>query len=628
MSGSGTEAGDNGSSSATSARPCEVMREPPDFLDSAITSYNLTCIPQPPIPPPPVVADGAASVDDDGASTTCCNWRYRPSRNCQRGRPPGQQRSHPLPSSLHSSASAHGAPPHDTRIYSHVQSFSTNVSAYLHTVASSLYPNSNHNVLPNPTHTPNKPPTSLEMYERKLSRARWAARTVSSFYNLSTFLALCSLTWATVVLLGAFVDDLQFVDYVMVTSLLLLEAIRLASAAFFTILLTHGLARSSQDPQNIIHGKDDHYRRALVARILSSLLQTVLILPSFVCPIIRFRNLDYDNHNIYSSLLIFYLLIICNATVSSITLFCSSISFFSLRDRYDQSTLRYYDELLQRGICFGVIQADDFGFFQFAYRMLGSEFVRIVQPEAVVKNHRKLIEYLYNHRLGQDFLLIVLEDDDAFVQQAAVNMAGFWADPSKKVGLKEVKLAKKVLRGMADKVGSGQVGWAAVNSFGGIARRDPRVLAETRTSGGVPLLERLAEHVDGKSSGSLVYVRTLVLYYHYSLEKGEEVAVLRTERELEGKLRQLLAGGERVERARLFAGYLLHLLGRLDEACYDDVASIRPSKDRYWFRMELQLFHFIRRQCQIHESPPDLLALPKDFIRKDDNVGPNGQRFL
>ncbi|MCO5600855.1 hypothetical protein L7F22_054971 [Adiantum nelumboides] len=618
-----------------------ALREPPDFLDSAITSYNLhntteiistssdqkgsppqhANLPDPP-PLPPIVVDVPARPTNT-SSARCSFWQHRPCHTCYGGqsrcRPRGCRALPPL--HLSSAADYEAPPARYNRIYSHVQSF----GAYLQTVASSVRA---HTVPINPTHPPKTSiSASPDIYERKLHKARWAARTVGSFYSLSTFIALCSLTWATVVLLGAFVDDLHSVDYIMVTSLLLLEAIRLASAAFFTILLTHGLARSSQDPQNIIHGKDDHYRRALAARILSSLLQMALILPSFVCPIIQFQNIEYDNPNIYNSLLIFYLLIICNGIVSSITLFVSSASFIHLRDRYDQSILRYYDEILQRAISAGVIQADDFGFVQFAYRMLGSEFTRIVQPEAVVKNHRKLIEYLYRHRLGQDFLLIFLEADDAFVQQAAVNMAGFWADPSKKVGLEEVKLAKNVLRGMADKVGSGQLGWAAMNSFGGIARRDPGILAETRTSAGMPLLDRLAELVDGKSSGSLVYVRTLVLFYHYSYEKGQDVPVLRKEKELVGKLRELLAGA-RVQRARLFAAYLLHLLGRLDESCYDDVASIRPTRDTYWFKVELDLFTFIRTQCQIHEPMADMLNVPKKFVRNDDNFGPDGKRFL
>ncbi|KAI5076413.1 hypothetical protein GOP47_0008478 [Adiantum capillus-veneris] len=54
-------------------------------------------------------------------------------------------------------------------------------------------------------------------------------------------------------------------------------------------------------------------------------------------------------------------------------------------------------------------------------------------------------------------------------------------------------------------------------------------------SSGVPLLERLAEHVDEKSSGSLMYVRMVVLHYQYSLKKGEEMPLLKDVEEVGGK---------------------------------------------------------------------------------------------
>ncbi|MCO5600832.1 hypothetical protein L7F22_054947 [Adiantum nelumboides] len=292
-------------------------------------------------------------------------------------------------------------------------------------------------------------------------------------------------------------------------------------------------------------------------------------------------------------------------------------------------TVRFYDELVMRAISFGVIQADDFGYFGFSYKMLGSEYARIIQPEAVVKNHRKLIEYLYRHRLGQDFLLIFLDKGDAFVQQAALNMPGFWADPSKRIRLEEVKITKRVLSKMADKVGEGQVGWAATNSFGGIARRDLRILAETRTSDGVPLLERLAELVNGRSSSSLNYVRTLALFYHYSYKKEQIVPALLQGRELVRKLKQLLEGAS-VQRARLFAAYLLHLMGQLDEGSYDAVFAINPTKgrDTYWFKGELDLLNFIRKQCNVNvkEVQPD--DVPEGFLRTDDNRCPNGIAYL
>lgn len=263
----------------------------------------------------------------------------------------------------------------------------------------------------------NRQKSALEVYEERLRKARLLARCVGRFCMLITF---CSLTWATVVLLGAFnVPDLRLVDYSMVTSLLVLEAIRLATAAFFTILLTHGLSRRSQDPTNILQGKDDHYRRALFARLISTFLQALLIAPSFVCPIIRYRLIQYENPNLHHSVFIFYVLIFINAFISSIAVFCSSAAFIHLRDRHDQSILRYYDEVVQNAISTGVIQADDFGFFHFSYKMLGAECARILKPEAVVKNHRKLVAYLYHHRLGKDFLLIYLDANDAFVQLAS-----------------------------------------------------------------------------------------------------------------------------------------------------------------------------------------------------------------
>ncbi|MCO5597739.1 hypothetical protein L7F22_051820 [Adiantum nelumboides] len=619
------------------------LAEPDDFLNRAIPCYNLSIVTQPssPLPagaviPPnssgsaPLALSTAAAAPtavppvSTGTLFDCgsncwwqcfCHGSFRRWGRRHRRRP--HQASHPVSASI-----PNYAPRFYSRVFSSVHSMSRSVFSSLRIVHGNLHGQGSSQGSSNPQ-TRNKGPSRLKIYERRLRKARWAARIVGSFYNLATFLTLCNLTWATVVLLGAFVSYLRFVDYAMVTSLLLLEAIRLASAAFFTILLTHGLARQSQDPENIIHGRDDHYRRAPVFRIISSILQIILILPSFVCPIIRFQNIRYKEGNLHVSLLIFYVFIITNALVSTLTLICSLASFIYLRDRYDQSILRFYDELLQRAICFGVIQADEFGFFQFAYRMLGSEYARIIQPEAVVKNHRRLIEYLYRHRLGGEFLAIFLDEHDAFVQQAAVNMAGFWADPSKKVGLEEVKLTKKLWSKIADKIGAGQVGWAATNSFGGVARRDPQILAETQMSDGTPLLDRLAELVDGKSSGSLTYVRTLALFYHYSYEKGQVVPILQKERDLVQKLKQLLRE-TRVHRKRLFAAYLLYLMGHLEEECHDDVFAIQPTSDSYWFQTELDLLHFVRGKCGNNH----VVAVRENFIRQEDNVCLQGIKYL
>ncbi|KAH7433931.1 hypothetical protein KP509_07G093400 [Ceratopteris richardii] len=576
------------------------MMEPDDFLDTAIPHYRPSVVvrlppPSPSNEPPPAVRVRIAWVDRFRQFRN----RIRQFRNCFRQL---------MRKGTRLSVVAYGAAdsePLYRRLVSSISSIYDRMARGAQ-VAQPARPN------------------AREAYERKLGHARWAARLVGLAFILSSFFAVCSLTWATVVLLGAYVSNLVFSDYIAVACLLIFEAIHLASAAFFTILLTHGLARRSQDPEHIIHGRDDHYQRASVARILSSFVQLILVLPSLVWPILRFFRLTEQGvTNLHTSLRIFYILAICNAVSSLMTLVFSTLSFFYLRDRNDQSTLRYYDELTQRAISFGVVRADEFGFFEFAYRMLGSEYARIIQPEAVVKNHRKLIQYLYLHRLGQDFLAIFMDAGDAFIQQAAVNMPGFWADPSKKVGLQKVEITPRVLTKMADKVGHGQVGWAACNSFGALARKDPMFLMQARLSCGMPLLERLAELLVDRSSNTLAHVRTLMLFYHYSYLGKITVPCLVQEKKLAERLKQLL-GAAKVLRVRVLAAYLLHLMGHLDVGCYDDVDLIRPGHpDTYWFESEMELFKFIRVQCGMSELPQGYIV-DDEFIRKEET----GCRYL
>ncbi|KAH7438750.1 hypothetical protein KP509_04G030000 [Ceratopteris richardii] len=476
-----------------------------------------------------------------------------------------------------------------------------------------------------------RPQYMLDGYDRRLASVRYLALFVGCVYKVWNFLALCNLTLASVVLLGAFIDELHLADYAMVTFLLIFEAIRLASADFFTILLTHGLARGSQNPENMRHREDYHYSRSLFTRTFSYLIQPVLVAPSVILPCFRFHAIRaYSNRSMYISILGFYRVVVCSAVVSFITFILSIVSFLHIPDPEDQGIMRYYDELLQRTISVGVIQADDFEFVQFAYRMLGREYARLTQPEAVLKNHKKLIEYLYHHRLGQDFLLTFMNDGDAFVQLAAVNMPGFWSSPIYMRGLAPASFNEGVLEELANKTGFGQVGWAAITSFGVIAMSDPNVLMATRTSRGRSLLHRLTDLVDARTSKSLSALTALVRFYHYFYEKNPNerfaLHIIENEQELVGKLRQLLRDA-RVHRMRVYSAYLLHLLGSLHSSCYDAVGAITPTNETYWFRTEFELLNFIRNKCgldalQLHSFQPS-------FLRDDSmTIDPHGSRYL
>eukprot|EP00250_Pteridium_aquilinum_P022371 c25361_g1_i7 orf=249-1544(+) len=420
--------------------------------------------------------------------------------------------------------------------------------------------------------------TPVASYEAELSTAVQAARGVGSLHALSRFLALCNLTWATVVLLGAFASKLLPHDFAFVVGLIVLEATRLASAAFFTRLLNRTLVSLSQDPKKIHHNEDGQYSYAHRARIFSHFLQGILISPSFILPAIRIFPLSYDYikvldidkihkiHNLLSSLRIFYSLVLINSLVTLVNLICSAIAFCSLNKPPEQSILRYYDKVLENAMTCGVVEADDFVFLCFAYKMLGAEYSRNVQPEAVAKNHKRLIQYLYAHRLGMDFLQIYLDAEDAFVRQAAANVVGFWAD-SWWGGLeKPVKLPEELLTKLADRVGLGQVGWAAINSFGSLARKPAgaMLVKRTRTSRGESLLARLADLIDVTSSRSLAPVRTLIVYYQELCVNESKPPKIFEDPDpstsLVPKLKELVEGAK-VHRLRVQAAYLLLMMG-------------------------------------------------------------------
>ncbi|MCO5614475.1 hypothetical protein L7F22_068758 [Adiantum nelumboides] len=144
-----------------------------------------------------------------------------------------------------------------------------------------------------------------------------------------------------------------------------------------------------------------------------------------------------------------------------------------------------------------------------------------MQPKEVAKNHKELIRYLYAHRVGVDYVVIYLDAGDAYLKLAAANMVGFWADKEWKVGMElpegaELALPEELLTKLADRVGIGQVGWAAANSIGVFAGRPEgarRVQALRTTRGDVPLADRLVDVIDPASSRSLSLVRSLVKFY-------------------------------------------------------------------------------------------------------------------
>lgn len=437
----------------------------------------------------------------------------------------------------------------------------------------------------------------IDAYEGQLAKARLGALGVGALQSACRFLAYCNLTWATVVLLGGFVSSIDSLDFRVVSALLLLEAGRLASAIFFSRLLNKALVRLSQNPA-LLKLEDSQPKLAIKLRVLSQMGQTVFILPSIVLPSMRLRVVNSDVHNLLVSLKIFYILALINSAVGLAAVAVSTWYLIHPFHKTEQSIQRYYDEILQRTFDNGFVQADEFDFFDFAFKMLGKEFARNVQAPTVKKHHEQLLAYMYCHRLGVDFLQIYLDSENAFVQLAAANVVGYWA--AEKLIVND-RLPKSLLTKLADKLGPGQVGWAAANSFNALSKLDVGAVLESTGTDKTPVLATLMEMVEPSNKRSLVLVRVLITLVSISKETvGESV---RLAQKLETMLRE---GG--IHRLRVLAGYLLLKMEMLNfEACKPLIETIDPTEDDYIYSSELNMLNELRKIIDLQELERDAL---------------------
>ncbi|KAI5060736.1 hypothetical protein GOP47_0025156 [Adiantum capillus-veneris] len=318
---------------------------------------------------------------------------------------------------------------------------------------------------------------------------------------------------------------------------------------------------------------------------------------------------------------VFYSFVASNSLIAILHMICSAWAFVSLYKppsldkRPEQSILRYFDAVLENATRCGLVRANDFDCFHFAYIMLEGEFRRNVHPEAVAKNHRQLIEYLYAYRLGVDFLEIYMDSKDAFVHElATVNMVGFWADAAWGVGLgAEVKLPGQLLTKLADKVG---MGWAANTCIGLLQASMPKwtdKLAGTRNRSGGRLLDCLADIIDDSSSRSLSIVRTLLRLYEQLCEDEQKPSRPFTDADpnLVPKLRNL-ARKARLQRLRVQAAYLLLMMEQYCEASI--ISAIEPTLDTYWFKPEVGMLELLLQ----HTANAPAFEYPSHFSTCED----------
>eukprot|EP00249_Psilotum_nudum_P025033 c29355_g1_i5 orf=974-2401(-) len=454
----------------------------------------------------------------------------------------------------------------------------------------------------------------IKDYERNLAEASRAAYVVAGLQSVTCFLGLCSLTWATVVLLGGFASTLVAWDFYAVTCLLLLDAGRYATAVFFSKIVTKKLIMQTQNPANL-QFVDPQRLLADRMRNIAVIGQLLFVFPSFVLPIVRLKSGNYQRSaestqpNLDVSLRIFYVIVLINAGIT-----VGAILYSLLHRRSPDETIqRYYDEVLWRALDMGILEADNFEFFEFAFKLQCQDYSRNVQRKVVSEVCKNLIKYLYAHRKGVEVVGLRLQSSDAYEQQAAASIVGIWAQDDE---IDPNKLPPSLLTVLADKLGTGQTGWEAAHSFSVLATRlDPQKFESISNSSGRKILDILIDLVDESTSSSLVFLRVFVELFGDG--RGENIynrLDFPQQDTLEGKLRRILRDSHR-QRTKVSAGYALMEVKKITKEDINRIASINPKNDNYFYRKEVEMLNELRLAC--HLPPLEWEDLQGFEIRED-----------
>lgn len=268
----------------------------------------------------------------------------------------------------------------------------------------------------------------MKAYDARLRKVQVLAFISTGLYRLNLFLGMCAVTWAsTAIFGGGLVTQLSAEDFYSVSTLLMLEVLRLSAAAFFGNLKL--FYRSSSVIK--YHDKDKH----LFLSIARVLYQTVLLMVLAVSIFLPFKCLpslprlqrpldgrDFDG--LSHSLRVFYILVLLNASIAVVGLLCSKI-FVPFFAKSSSFSLRcYYDHIVERR---SNNNANDCDFLTFAFKAQADAYRGNLPASVVDEHYHDMIVYLYAHSGGFDAACMAMDSIDPCEQKAAANIVGLWA---------------------------------------------------------------------------------------------------------------------------------------------------------------------------------------------------------
>ena len=292
--------------------------------------------------------------------------------------------------------------------------------------------------------------------EEPMQEMKKKALSAAALYKLSRYADICSLTWATVVLLGGFASSLKKPDFYLVSFLLLLQALQFTVSSTFQSLLFAHLFQESHHPNTFAH-KDLQYNWASIVHIVGQILGfffaaavlvatffRLAILPRLVSSLSS-QSIHAIAPNMFASLGGFYVLLMIT---SSIAILASLFNLVHRTSSHDPAVVAFYDHIYRLAIDSHLASAYSMHPLSFALAKLRTDFERGIKPIVIQTCNKGLIDYIHKVPCGVEMAFQDLNSEDIYKQLVAVNLARFWAkEPrmEKQVGY-FVEIAKKLIR--------------------------------------------------------------------------------------------------------------------------------------------------------------------------------------
>ncbi|MCO5592051.1 hypothetical protein L7F22_046045 [Adiantum nelumboides] len=286
------------------------------------------------------------------------------------------------------------------------------------------------------TQPASSPSQILDIFESRVRRAKRGALLVAGLHSFTRFLGICSLFWATIVLLGGLASSLRTLDFFLITALVLLEGAGLFTTQTFSKVFSETLFRESHRPQDF-QFRDTQYDQANRLDSFGQSISFIFATASLIITNTRVALSGDDttkNRNVVYALYLFYMLVTVNSSLSMFSAFLRP----SLRRKCDgwtsdsgrikqSSLMNFHDEVYKMAMDVGFSEAHQLEILEVAFTKLANDYKRNIRPPLIKAQNKDLICYLYHNQQGIALSCEYLKGADVWKKLVAANLPGFWA---------------------------------------------------------------------------------------------------------------------------------------------------------------------------------------------------------